>query len=258
MRTRARLSARAGACVDDANAWEHSLARLCALKPSPSAPHRAFILARAVQSKKPVSAAEKRVRMLEIFHEVPVSPYQLKDLERIAPKTKGVIVQAVKDVVMELVYDNLVTQEKLGTSQYFWSFPAAVAHKKRAKLAELEKEEKTCIEYAAKQSALLAEAESKLAVPPSAPEYQARLKQLECARAKRAKLEESVRAENEDDASALRRMAADMQTMKEGVNRWTDNISIAKSHFVNKCNMDKATFDRWMGIRGGSFFESMD
>lgn len=198
------------------------------------------------------------MRLLEIFHEPPVQPYQLKDLERIAPKRKGVIQQAVSDVVMEMVHDNLVTKEKLGTSQYFWSFPAAVAQKKRAKLAALEKEEKECSEYAAKQSALLAEAESKLTVPPSAPEYKARLAQLERARAERAKLEDTVRGENEDDAAALRRMAADLPAMKEGVNRWTDNISIAKSYFVNKTNMDKATFDRWMGIRGGSFYESVD
>lgn len=196
--------------------------------------------------------------MLEIFHQPPVQPYQLKDLERIAPKSKGVIQQAVKDVVMELVYDNLVTQEKLGTSQYFWSFPSAVAQRKRAKLAELTAEERACAEYAARQQALLAEAERKLAVPPSAPEYKARLAQLERTRAQRAALEDKVRSENEDEAGALRRMAEDLQVMKDGVNRWTDNIAITKSYFFNKMNMDKQTFDRWMGIKGGSFFDSVD
>jgi hypothetical protein len=195
---------------------------------------------------------------MEIFHEVPVQPYQLKDLERIAPKTKGVVQQAVKDTVMELVYDNLVVQEKLGTSQYFYSFPSAVAQKKRAKLAELEREEVTCQEYAAKQSALLEEADAKIDVPPSAPEYQAHLAALERARARRAALESKVRSENEDDASALRRMASELPLMRAGVNRWTDNIGMVKSFCTKKQGMDKESFDKWFGIRGGSFFDTAE
>lgn len=32
--------------------------------------------------------------------------------------------QSVKEVLQSLVDDNLVTSEKIGTSNYFWSFPS--------------------------------------------------------------------------------------------------------------------------------------
>mmetsp|Transcript_28957 Transcript_28957/g.72695 ORF Transcript_28957/g.72695 Transcript_28957/m.72695 type:complete len:160 (+) Transcript_28957:127-606(+) len=159
---------------------------------------------------------------------------------------------------MELVYDNLVTQEKLGTSQYFWSFPSDVAQRKRAKLAELEKETRKFSEYESKQEELLAAAGKKVDVPPSAPEYKAAAEKLEQVKNAHAFLETKVRAEHEDDAMKLKRMVSDMQTIKDGVNRWTDNIAMSKSFYTNKLNMEKGVFDQWLGIRGGSFFESVD
>lgn len=46
-----------------------------------------------------------------------------QELEKIAPKEKGIITQAVKDVVQSLVDDGLVDTEKIGTSIYYWAFP---------------------------------------------------------------------------------------------------------------------------------------
>ena len=49
--------------------------------------------------------------------------FQLKEVEKIASSEKGVVLQAVKDVLKELVDDNLVDSDKIGTSVYFWAFP---------------------------------------------------------------------------------------------------------------------------------------
>lgn len=35
------------------------------------------------------------------------------------------VTQSVKDVLMSLVDDGLVTMDKIGTSNYFWSYPSA-------------------------------------------------------------------------------------------------------------------------------------
>ena len=43
----------------------------------------------------------------------------MQDIEKLAPK-KGVIQQSVKEVVQALVDDDLVHQEKIGASNYFW------------------------------------------------------------------------------------------------------------------------------------------
>lgn len=50
--------------------------------------------------------------------------FQLKELEKMLPKEKGIVAQTVKDVLQSLVDDRLVMAEKIGTSNYFWSFPS--------------------------------------------------------------------------------------------------------------------------------------
>lgn len=73
-------------------------------------------------SKRRVSLDEKRVRMLQIFYEKREF-FTLKEIEKIAPKEKGIVVQSVKDILQSLVDDDLVRAEKIGTSTYFWRFP---------------------------------------------------------------------------------------------------------------------------------------
>ena len=46
-----------------------------------------------------------------------------QDIEKLA-SARGVVLQSVKDVLMSLVYDDLVQQEKIGTQNFFWSFPS--------------------------------------------------------------------------------------------------------------------------------------
>ncbi|CAG8851963.1 32995_t:CDS:2, partial [Racocetra persica] len=48
--------------------------------------------------------------------------------------------QSVKDVLQELVNDNLVAQDKIGTSNYFWSFPSSALQSRTAKIEELQEE----------------------------------------------------------------------------------------------------------------------
>ncbi|KIM40145.1 hypothetical protein M413DRAFT_172253 [Hebeloma cylindrosporum] len=70
-----------------------------------------------------LSAEEKRVKLLEIFHETR-DFYQLKELEKLGPKLKGIVSQSVKDVLQSLVDDGLVQGDKIGSSNFFWSFPS--------------------------------------------------------------------------------------------------------------------------------------
>ncbi|OCB86905.1 hypothetical protein A7U60_g6079 [Sanghuangporus baumii] len=70
-----------------------------------------------------LSAEEKRVRLLEIFHESK-DFFQLKELEKLGPKLKGIVSQSVKEVLQGLVDDGLVQADKIGSSNFFWSFPS--------------------------------------------------------------------------------------------------------------------------------------
>lgn len=75
-----------------------------------------------MSKRKGVSFEEKRIRLLQLFYERKEF-FTLKELEKIAAKEKGIVAQAVKDVLQTLVDDGLVRSEKIGTSVYFWTFP---------------------------------------------------------------------------------------------------------------------------------------
>ncbi|KAG7276809.1 hypothetical protein CRUP_008759 [Coryphaenoides rupestris] len=91
-----------------------------------------------MSKKKGLSLEEKRSRMMEIFFETK-DVFQLKDIEKIAPKTKGITPMSVKDVLQSLVDDNMVDSERVGTSNYYWAFPSKALHARKRKLQDLEK-----------------------------------------------------------------------------------------------------------------------
>uniref|UniRef100_A0A2K5Y162 Meiotic nuclear division protein 1 homolog n=1 Tax=Mandrillus leucophaeus TaxID=9568 RepID=A0A2K5Y162_MANLE len=64
--------------------------------------------------------------------------FQLKDLEKIAPKEKGITAMSVKEVLQSLVDDGMVDCERIGTSNYYWAFPSKALHARKRKLEVLE------------------------------------------------------------------------------------------------------------------------
>ena len=71
---------------------------------------------------KGVSAAEKKERMLKLFRESK-EVFTKKEIESRSTKV-GIISNAVEGVLKELVGDDLVREEKVGISTYWWSFRA--------------------------------------------------------------------------------------------------------------------------------------
>ena len=84
-------------------------------------------------NKKGLSLEDKRKRMMEIFYESK-DVYLMKDIEKIAPKAKGITSMSVKDVLTSLVDDGLVDTDKSGTSVYFWAFPSKASQARKRKL----------------------------------------------------------------------------------------------------------------------------
>lgn len=112
-------------------------------------------------SKRGVPLEEKRQRLLKIFHET-CDVFQLRDMEKLGAK-QGVISQSVKDVIQSLVDDGLVCMEKIGSSNYYWSFPSDAHRSSQARrdallreTAEMEEkvaalEREICAERAARE-----------------------------------------------------------------------------------------------------------
>ncbi|XP_076430432.1 meiotic nuclear division protein 1 homolog isoform X2 [Peromyscus maniculatus bairdii] len=89
-----------------------------------------------MSKKKGLSVEEKRTRMMELFFETK-DVFQLKDLEKLAPKEKGITAMSVKEVLQSLVDDGMVDCERIGTSNYYWAFPSKALHARKRKLEAL-------------------------------------------------------------------------------------------------------------------------
>src|SRR3989338_2622970 len=89
--------------------------------------------------KKGLSQDEKRQRMQQVFFESE-DVFTLKEIEKIASKEKGIVLQSVKDVLDGLVSDNLVNTDKVGITNVFWQFPSQSLLVRQNKLAKSQAE----------------------------------------------------------------------------------------------------------------------
>ncbi|CAI6001865.1 unnamed protein product [Closterium sp. NIES-65] len=177
-------------------------------------------MSKAAQTKKRgLSLEEKREKMLEIFYETK-DFFLLKELERMGSK-RGVISQAVKDVIQTLVDDDLVLRDKIGTSVYFWSLPSSAGNKLRQAEAQLTVE---VGELQAKKARLEARLQTAQAGRQQSEERSKALADLAVLQAKNRKLKEELAEFAENDPELLEHKIKVTRIAKDATNRWTENI----------------------------------
>ncbi|KAJ3882160.1 meiotic nuclear division protein 1, partial [Lentinula edodes] len=172
-----------------------------------------------------LSADEKRVKLLEIFHETK-DFYQLKELEKLGPKLKGIVSQSVKEVLQSLVDDGLVQGDKI----VFWSFPShqgaviqgRVDNAKEMKISQhtqlleiqqsIEREKSTRIESESRTAAIA---------------------KLQYMKKELAKLDEELTAYGACDPVKLEETRRAITLGKEAAMRWTENYSALLPHFLH-------------------------
>ena len=187
-----------------------------------------------LQSRRPeprlrTPAQDKRITVLKLFHES-AEPWLLKDMEKAAAK-KGVVFQAVKEVVQSLVDDSLVHMDKVGTSNWFWSFPGAADAAVRARLEAVESE---ATRVDAESRDIARRVQTAQAECPETEDRVSARDALERAEATHASLkaEEATFASGDDAMMAAMREGTPMA--KEAANRWTDNVFVLKSWVEKK------------------------
>ncbi|KAK3814271.1 MAG: GAJ protein [Benniella sp.] len=195
-------------------------------------------------SRKGLSAAEKRTKLLELLHESGTF-HKLQELEKTAPKLKGIVQQSVKDVLQSLVDDGLVTVEKIGTSNYYWSFPSTIQQSKRAKLQAL-RDESQKLEKA--NAELEANIQKALSGREDNDRRQELMAQLLEAQALDKKLEQERKQYSDSDPTLLEAQKRYSMVAKDAANRWTENIFVFQSYCVNKFNVDRQEFNRNFNI----------
>ncbi|NP_001003597.1 meiotic nuclear division protein 1 homolog [Danio rerio] len=170
-----------------------------------------------MSKKKGLSLEEKRSRMMEIFFETK-DVFQLKDIEKIAPKSKGITPMSVKEVLQSLVDDNMVDTERVGTSNYYWAFPSKALHARKRRLEELEKQ----LEDGSQRKKALQQAVDKAKVGREVnEEREDLLKELTALKGQRDQMKVEIEKYQECDPAVVEEIRNANIAAKEAVARWT-------------------------------------
>lgn len=188
--------------------------------------------------RKGVSYEEKRKRTMDFLMEKR-DFFMLRELEKMLPKEKGIVSQTVKDIVQSLVDDRLITCEKVGQSNFIYSFPSTALKCRVAKRdglnAELEKLKALEVEMTRQETqALIGREESS-----GRTALAAELAELE----KATKImQEELESFREMDPDLFDERRKSMLMTKEACNRWTDNIYTLQSHCVGTFGVSRSDF----------------
>ncbi|KAL1748680.1 meiotic nuclear division protein 1, partial [Schizophyllum fasciatum] len=191
-----------------------------------------------------LSAEEKRVKMLEIFHETK-DFFQLKELEKIGPKTKGIVSQSVKEVVQSLVDDGLVQSDKIGSSNFFWSFPSQHGAAIQARLSTARAKQ---TEAAQQLKELRASVDEERSSRMDTDERRAKLARLVELKQRQATLETELGAYGTCDPIKVEETKRAVVLAKEAAIRWTDNYSALESYFRRQTGADTADIRQHLGV----------
>ncbi|KZP34515.1 meiotic nuclear division protein 1 [Athelia psychrophila] len=191
-----------------------------------------------------LSAEEKRVKLLEIFHESK-DFFQLKELEKLGPKLKGIVSQSVKEVLQSLVDDGLVSADKIGSSNFFWSFPSQRGALAQARL-DIIKE--ACETSEAQLAETRTAIETEKAARPESEERRGALEQLEVKKQEYNELERELGAYGACDPAKVEEKKRGQILAHDAAIRWTDNYSVVASYFTRQNNVDPADLRKYLEI----------
>lgn len=194
--------------------------------------------------KKGLSLEEKRQRMLELFYERK-AVFQLKELEKICPKVKGITSMSVKDVLQSLVDDAMVDSDRIGTSNYFWAFPSKASNIRKRKIQDLEDqlEQSEKKRVASKQQITQATVGRE-----TSDDRTTLLEELAEKEALNSKLQQELDQYRDCDPEVVEEVKTQTVVAKEAANRWTDNVFSIKSWCKKKFNIEEKTLNKQFGI----------
>ena len=196
-----------------------------------------------MSKRRGMPKAEKRKRLQQIFFDSQ-SPFTLKEMEKIGGK-QGIVTQSIKEVLQELVDDNLVHLEKIGIANYYWSFPSeATATKKKIvkQLDESLSNKKRKLEDTKKEIETLSVGREKT------DEYNKILQNYEKLQSDVAIVDKELDKLKENDPKVLDDLRAHIATAKASINRWTDNIYAVKSGLKKKHGISSKEADKILHI----------
>ncbi|KIJ26940.1 hypothetical protein M422DRAFT_271902 [Sphaerobolus stellatus SS14] len=201
-----------------------------------------------------LSAEEKRVKLLEIFHETK-DFYQLKELEKLGPKMKGIVSQSVKEVLQSLVDDGLVQSDKVGSSNFFWSFPSQKGAMIKNRLNAAQKQQESLDSNISEIKNLI---EQEKVMRRETPERAEKLVTLARMKSEISQLQKELSEYGACDPVQVEAKRRAVMLAHEAAVRWTDNFSILRADFLRRTGVDWANLQVYLGIRDLDEYESIE
>ena len=143
--------------------------------------------------------------------------------------------------------------DKVGISNYFWSFKSAVGNKKRQRVDDLEEE------AASKRQKKLVLEEEQGELDDTREETDdrtANLAEQEALQTEIAELDSKLAAFAASDPERVSELRANIQAALEGANRWTDNIFQARTYCRKNFGMEPKDFNTYFQI--GADFDYLE
>ncbi|KAF9060646.1 meiotic nuclear division protein 1 [Rhodocollybia butyracea] len=187
-----------------------------------------------------LSAEEKRVKLLEIFHETK-DFYQLKELEKLGPKMKGIVSQSVKEVLQSLVDDGLVQADKI----VFWSFPSQQGAMIQARVSNAKG---TKASHQAQLLEIQQVIDKEKSIRVESEQRTAALAKLQSLKKELAKLDDELGAYGSSDPVKLEETKRAITLGKEAAIRWTENYSMLFSYFTRRNDVPAEDLRKYLGV----------
>lgn len=152
--------------------------------------------------------------------------------------------QTIKDVNQSLVDDNMVSMDKIGSANFYWSFPAKLCldrlNAKENLIRQIASSEQQCEKIAA--SIETAKETRKAA------DRAEKIDHLNSLIAQEKEYDAIIEANKYNDPAEINRIKGDISKIVDSVNRWTDNIYAVKKYLMKKANRSSKEADKMLQI----------
>ncbi|KAK7521925.1 meiotic nuclear division protein 1 [Phyllosticta citriasiana] len=214
----------------------------------------------ATIAPKSLPPAAKQALILDWFHESGVA-HSIKDLEKALPAVASINAMQVKDYLQALSDDNKIRVEKIGSGNWYWSFPSEVKRDKEAELAraqsEWDKAARTLEELGAKVDQMRAAREDEEELE-AADSRQELTQKMETLKTMLAGLRKELASYSDSDPVEMELKRGALQRTQLEAEKWTDQIQSMEMWFKEQMGGDREALLNMKRIYYGDEFDDED
>ncbi|KAI9295149.1 meiotic nuclear division protein 1 [Neoconidiobolus thromboides FSU 785] len=190
---------------------------------------------------KGITKKEKLKKIQSIFTSSEF--FQLKEIEKKANKL-GISPPLVKDLVNELINDQLIVCEKIGTSNYYWAFPTQFFKKKKEENEAIENKIQSIQEMNSNFNSKVEQHKAWL----KSRDYVDKMQQKEKLKIVVNNLTIEFNQIKSNDPEIVKSKMESIQKLKLGIIFWIDNIIAIKKHCNDCFGLKEEDFDNLFNI----------